>query len=120
MGTNFSILDAGLRASVWAHPSKLPPVNRNCELVYQEDKPNNTGATRWIINDDIEKRVHVAPWVVKTRRKLCSVDWSVSWKSSKDDLLQSESWLDRCWGKIPVGMQLLDALVVWKQFTSEK
>lgn len=63
------MLDVGSRASVWANPSKPPPVNRNCELVYQEDKPNNTGATRWIINDGIEKRVHVAPWVVKDQKK---------------------------------------------------
>lgn len=40
-------------------------------------------------------------------------------KSKSEGSLQDELWLERCWGKKPVIIQMLDDQVVWIQFLTE-
>lgn len=41
-------------------------------------------------------------------------------EDKSDGLKQADLWLERCWGKMPKRMQLLDERIVWMQVLSEK
>lgn len=71
------------------------------------------------LDDGKEKGVQVASWVDQDQKKslFCSI---VSFlKTSINGQKQAEEWLDRCWGKMPDKMQMIDEHTVWMQFLTE-
>lgn len=78
------------------------------------------GTAGWVVGVEGVRELKVAPWVVQERKKMlfCSLIGFLS--STKGGLVKVEQWLERCWGKMLVQVQLLNEEVVWIQFVSEE
>lgn len=93
-----------------------PPLNHETN----HSQSIKTDFAGWIIANGTEKGIRVAPWVVQEQKKNLFFSLIGFLKSCSDGLQKAEKWLDRCWGKKPVQIHLLDPCVVRMQFLSEQ